>query len=77
MDSLYATHDWMHENPNSNAIQVTSSELARISNLKSPNDVLAVVKMRFALGLGSHGQDQASMDFEGLIQKLGLVCVLS
>ena len=55
MDSLYATHDWIHENPNSNAIQVTSAELTRISNLKSPNDVLAVVKMKDNLRCSDQG----------------------
>ena len=37
------------------AIQVTSAELTRISNLKSPNDVLAVVKMKDNLRCSDQG----------------------
>ena len=45
---LFALKDWINENKDSfKKVQaVTSKELERISNLKSPNKVLAVVKIR-------------------------------
>ena len=45
---LFALKDWINENKEvfEKAQAVSSIELERISNLKSPNKVLAVVKMR-------------------------------
>ncbi|MBT4881904.1 MAG: RNA methyltransferase [Flavobacteriales bacterium] len=41
---LFATKQWIAENNYDNANEVSVTELARISNLKSANNVLAVVK---------------------------------
>jgi len=41
---LFATKQWVAENNYDNANEVSVTELARISNLKSANNVLAVVK---------------------------------
>ena len=43
---LYATSNWIRENPNSNAIEVSDVELKRISNQNNPNEVLALVKIK-------------------------------
>ena len=42
IDCIYATHDWAGQN----AISISSSELSKISFLKSPNKVLALVKIK-------------------------------
>ena len=48
--NIYATEDWYDDNcPKINddiLVKISSKELSRISNLKSPNNVLAVVKKR-------------------------------
>ena len=44
--SLFATNNWISENPSINAIEVTDSELKKISNQKNPNNVLALVKTK-------------------------------
>ena len=44
--SLFATIDWISNNSVNNVIQVTNSDLSRISNQKSPNEVLALVKIK-------------------------------
>ncbi|MAW20770.1 MAG: RNA methyltransferase [Flavobacteriales bacterium] len=44
--SLFATIDWISKNSVNNVIQVTNSDLSRISNQKSPNEVLALVKIK-------------------------------
>ena len=48
--NIYATEDWYYDNcPKINddiLVKISSKELSRISNLKSPNNVLAVVKKR-------------------------------
>ena len=41
---MFATKQWVAENNYDNANEVSVTELARISNLKSANNVLAVVK---------------------------------
>ena len=46
VDELYATNAWLDENPSINAIQISSSELDRISNQMNPNEVLATVKIK-------------------------------
>ena len=42
---LFATKQWISVNNYSKSIEVSTTELARISNLKSANNVLAVVKI--------------------------------
>ena len=47
--SLYATRKWLYENPKNDFInfqEVSNSELKKISNLSSPNNVLAIVKIK-------------------------------
>ena len=46
IDSLYATNNWINENPNVNAVNVSHSQLERISSQKNPNSVLAIVKIK-------------------------------
>ena len=46
VESLFATNNWINKNPDVKAEVVTNTELDRISNQKSPNEVLAVVKIR-------------------------------
>ncbi len=55
LDSLYATNDWIHDHLDRNAMQVNSKELAQISNLKSPDDVLAIVKMKNNVRVSKYG----------------------
>ena len=48
--NIYATKDWYDDNfskiNDDIFVKISSKELSRISNLKSPNNVLAVVKKR-------------------------------
>lgn len=44
-DSIYALESWIDENQNVKATLITEKELERISQLKSPNKVLAIVPM--------------------------------
>ena len=44
--SLFATKDWINSNPMQNAFLVSEKELIRISNLKNPESVLALVKIK-------------------------------
>jgi TrmH family RNA methyltransferase len=49
-EALYATEEWIHENGSRinkdvQIISITEKELNRISTLKKPNQVLAVVKI--------------------------------
>ena len=44
--SLFATNNWISKNPSINAIEVTDSELKKISNQKNPNNVLALAKTK-------------------------------
>ena len=46
IDSLYATNNWINENPYENAVNVSHSQLERISSQKNPNSVLAIVKIK-------------------------------
>ena len=46
VESLFASNNWINKNPDVKAEVVTNTELDRISNQKSPNEVLAVVKIR-------------------------------
>ena len=46
VDSLFATNDWINENPTRNVVKVSNTELARMSNQKNPNEVLALVKIK-------------------------------
>ncbi|MEC7646457.1 MAG: RNA methyltransferase [Bacteroidota bacterium] len=46
IDSLFATKDWIYKNSDVEAVQISNSELARISNQKNPNQVLALVKIK-------------------------------
>lgn len=43
---LFATRDWLSKNNYEGANEVSVSDLSRISNLKSPNNVLAVVEKK-------------------------------
>ena len=45
IDSLFATNSWISEHPDRSAIEVSDAELGRISNQRSPNEVLALVKI--------------------------------
>ena len=45
IDQLYALDSWIETHPETKATAVTEKELSRISQLKSPNKVLAVVPM--------------------------------
>jgi len=44
--SLFATREWIARNTFDTVIQVSNSELSRISNLKSSNEVLMLVKIK-------------------------------
>ena len=46
IDDLFATDLWIDEHPNINAVRVSATELQKISNYKSPNEVLAIVKIK-------------------------------
>ena len=46
LHEIFATNEWILKNTDVRAIKVTNSELDRISNLKSANNVLAVVKIK-------------------------------
>ena len=46
IDSLFATDSWISENPNRHAIEVSDTELGRISNQKNPDEVLALVRIK-------------------------------
>ena len=46
IDILFATNKWIKNNLAVNAMAVTNSELSRISNQKTPNEVLAIVKIK-------------------------------
>ena len=46
VDSLFATNDWINENPTKNVIKVSNAELERMSNQMNPNEVLALVKIK-------------------------------
>ena len=43
---IFATNEWILKNTDVRAIKVPASELDRISNLKSANNVLAIVKIK-------------------------------
>ena len=43
---IFATNEWILKNTDIRAIKVNNSELDRISNLKSANNVLAIVKIK-------------------------------
>lgn len=43
---VFATNEWILKNADIRTIKVTISEMDRISNLKSANNVLAIVKMK-------------------------------
>ena len=44
--SLFATRDWIARNTFDTVIQVSNAELSRISNQKSPDEVLMLVKIK-------------------------------
>ena len=44
--NIYATKEWKVSNDN--ITQISNAELQRISNLKSPNKVLAVVRFKYS-----------------------------
>ena len=46
IDCLFATNEWIDENLNCRVTEVSDAELERISNLKNPNAVLALVKIK-------------------------------
>ena len=46
IDSLYGTASWLDNNVDVEGVEVSEKELASISSLKNPNEVLAVVKQK-------------------------------
>lgn len=46
IESIYATSNWMDENPEVVCTEVSEKELGQLSSLKTPNQVLAVVKQK-------------------------------
>jgi len=46
LHEIFATNEWILKNTDVRAIKVNNSELDRISNLKSANNVLAIVKIK-------------------------------
>ena len=46
VEAIFATMSWMEENPSIDCVEVSEKELSQISALKTPNQVLAVVKQR-------------------------------
>ena len=46
VEVVYATINWMGNNPTTDCIEVSEKELASISSLKTSNEVLAVVKQQ-------------------------------
>ena len=46
IDTIFATNEWIKSHLKVNAISVTNLELERISNYKSPNEVLALVRIK-------------------------------
>lgn len=46
IETLFATNSWIEKYPGVTAEKIVKTELSRISNQKSPNEVLALVKMK-------------------------------
>jgi len=46
VEIIYATANWIENNSAVNCIEISEKELASISSLRSPNEVLAVVKQK-------------------------------
>lgn len=46
VEAIFATSDWVGNNPNYDCLEVSEKELNQISSLKTPNEVLAIVKQR-------------------------------
>jgi len=46
LQSIFANNIWINDHPEISVTKVTNNELLRISNQKSPNEVLALVKMK-------------------------------
>jgi RNA methyltransferase, TrmH family len=46
IESVYATSSWIDNNPTIECVKVSEKELDQISSLKTPNEVLAVVKQK-------------------------------
>ena len=46
VDKIFATNNWIIENPTINVVKVSNDELRKISIQKTPNEVLALVKIR-------------------------------
>jgi TrmH family RNA methyltransferase len=46
VEFIFATQNWIGNNSSINCIEVSEKELASISSLKTPNEVLAVAKMK-------------------------------
>lgn len=44
--SLFAIHNWINENKDRGANKVSNIELGKISSLRTPNEVLALVRMK-------------------------------
>jgi len=44
--SIFATQLWIHEHPSIDVVEVSERELSTISSLKTPNQVLAIVKKK-------------------------------
>ncbi len=46
VETIFATSSWLKNNSSKEAIHVTEKELSQLSSLKTPNEVLAVVKQK-------------------------------
>ena len=46
VETIYATANWIENNPTVNCVEISEKELVSISSLRSPNEVLAVVKQK-------------------------------
>jgi len=46
VELIFATQNWIEKNSTINSIKVSEKELSQISSLKTPNEVLAVVKQK-------------------------------
>lgn len=53
--TVYAKHNWIEANSFIDAIEVSEKELASISSLKTPNEVLAVVAKKEAVNIDLSG----------------------
>ena len=46
VDSIYATSSWIEDNSNVDCVEISEKDLKSISSLKTPNQVMAIVKQK-------------------------------